>query len=202
MAAIAFNRLIGPVPLQVIISEDHNSSIEVTKNPIETGAEVNDHAYIRPKKLVLEIADNNMVATWQALKQLQESRQPFSIVSGLDIYNDMLIEELNAKRDKEYSTTLNGTVTLRQVIIVDTTYATSDDGDSTAKSGNPGGKKSSQAAKPSSSRSTDATTSDRAAGQVQRGDNQVTPTSNTSYLKNLLSGSSSSVTGPVSAAGG
>ena len=59
MTVIAFSRAIGPVPINCILSEKHTSEVEITGNPIETGAEVNDHAYVKPKKVILEVADRN-----------------------------------------------------------------------------------------------------------------------------------------------
>ena len=51
MTIIAFSKTIGPVPIDCILSEDHSSEVDITSNPIETGSEVNDHAFIRPKQV-------------------------------------------------------------------------------------------------------------------------------------------------------
>lgn len=188
MSAIAFNRLIGPVPLDVVVSEGHQSSIGITSNPIETGAKVNDHAYIEPNKLTLDVADGNAVATWQALKALQRSRVPFTIVTGFDVYTNMLIKELNADRDKVFSSTLRSRIELQEVIIVDTAYTTADGDDLSNKQKQPGQSKNTSGAK-----AKDATTKDRVSGTVGRGDNPTTtaPTDNTPVgqsNKSILSG--------------
>lgn len=170
MTIIAFSRVIGPVPINCIISEQHASGIEITGNPIETGAEVNDHAYVKPKELTLEIGDNNAAETFNALVRFQESRVPFNIVSGFTVYEDMLIENIDATRDATFSRVLNATISLRQVIIVSTASTQSEPGSEPTKGekGQQGGKKSKSAATPKAE-----TTKipDRAAQTVTTGDN-------------------------------
>lgn len=44
-------RSIGGVQLDATVSERHTSEIRLTSNPVEIGADINDHAIIEPKKL-------------------------------------------------------------------------------------------------------------------------------------------------------
>lgn len=169
MTIIAFSRAIGPVPINCILSERHQSDIEITGNPIETGAEVNDHAYIKPKQVVLEVADRNAALVFNVLTRFQESRVPFYLVTGLTIYKDMLIKSIDATRDKDMSSILRATITCQQVIIVSTGSAPAEGG--AQPSGSPGGENSRGAARPSAESATDPVTSDRAASVVQTGDN-------------------------------
>lgn len=187
MSVIAFSRAIGPIPINCILSEDHTSEIEITGNPIETGAEVNDHAYIKPNQVVLEIADRNAAAMYNTLKRFQESRVPFYLVTGLSVYEDMLIASIDATRDKTNSTILRATVVCRQVIIV-STGSTTGDGENQS-SGKPGGKKSTKASKPTSQSATNSVTADKAASTVQTGDNPtstVAPAKTQSILKRMF----------------
>lgn len=172
MTVIAFSRAIGPIPINCILSEKHTSEVEITSNPIETGAEVNDHAYIKPKQVVLEIADRNAALMYNQLVRFQESRVPFYLVTGLTVYPDMLIQAIDATRDKDHSTILKATVTCRQVIIVSTGSAPGEG--SETPSGNPGGKNSKGAARPTQHSANNSTTADRAASTVQAGDNPTT----------------------------
>ena len=172
MTIIAFSRTIGPIPINCVLSEQHTAEVEITGNPIETGAEVNDHAYIKPKQVVLEIADRNAALVYNALVRFQESRVPFYLVTGLSVYNDMLIQAIDATRDKTNSTILRATVTCKQVIIVSTGSAPSEGG--SQPSGSPGGANSRGAARPSAERASNPTTATRAASTVQAGDNPTT----------------------------
>lgn len=194
MSIIAFSSAIGPVALQCILSEDHSSSIEITGNPIETGAEVNDHAYVRPKEVTLEIADGNAAAVHSALVAFQESRVPFVLVTGLRLYEDMLVQNINVFRDKDNFRILQGTIDLKQVIIVDTATAEGSETSSTnsngsAKKAKSGGDKSRSAVTPSKSSANNSTTADRTSGTVTRGDTPaktVAPSRNQSIAKSVF----------------
>ena len=190
MTIIAFSSSIGPVSINCILSEKHTSEIEITENPIETGAKISDHAYIKPKKVALEIADQNATATYNALIAFQESRVPFYLVTGLKVYSNMLVKAINPERDKIYSNVLRATVDLQEVLIVDTATASVDVGGVGETSpGQPGGKKSLRAAPPSKTRAGGTITKDRATGTVQRGDARVKtvpPSKNESILFKIL----------------
>jgi hypothetical protein len=127
MSFVALSRFIGPVPLDVVMRETHESDLAITTNPVEFGADVADHAYLEPKRLVLEaIAGSrggnaaSIAAAFQALTRLQETRMPFDIVTGVTLYRNMLIERLTVTRDSFFSRVLLFTAELREVIIVDT----------------------------------------------------------------------------------
>lgn len=185
MTVIAFSRLIGPVPINCVLSEKHVSALEITSNPIETGAEANDHAYIKPKEVTLEIADQNAALIYNLLVQFQETRVPFYLITGLTVYQDMLIQSIDATRDKTHSRILKATVNLKQVIIVSTASAAREGG---AKStGKPGGKNSRAASTPKAETLKPGITADRGAPTVQRGDNPTT-TVNQVKSQSLLKG--------------
>lgn len=194
MTAIFFSSLIGPIPVSVVMRENHMSSLGITENPIETGASVTDHAYVNPKSLTLEFADGNAAATYNALVRFQESRVPFVVVSGLFIYTNMLIKSLSATRDAATSRILDGRAELQEIIIVSTSYTSSEGSANDAQSqGAPGGAGSTQSARPTSERAGDAVTADRAAGTTMRGDSgTVTPPANenTSILAGMFGGGS------------
>lgn len=118
MSIILYSPQIGPVSLDVILKEEHSSSLGITEIPIETGAKVTDHCYIEPKKLGLEFADANAALTYQALVRFQETRTPFAILSGLFRYSSMLVKDLKAERDQSTSQILKGTATIQEVILV------------------------------------------------------------------------------------
>jgi len=178
MSAILFSEGIGPVPVEVILSEGHKSTLGITEIPIETGAKITDHAYVEPKKLTLDFADGNAAQTWNALVQFQESRVPFVIVSGLAVYKNMLIKELSANRDQQTCAILAGRCELQEVIIVSTAYTPSESGD---------GKKGSNGAKtPTKETAGDNTTKDRATGTNARGDQGSSKTTPPAENKSIL----------------
>jgi hypothetical protein len=124
---IALSKFLGPIPLDVVVREVHESDLFITSNPVEFGANVSDHAIIEPKRLVMDAVAGSRPGTpgsvagaFQAITRLQESRQPFSIVTALTVYRNMLIERLSVDRDKTFGRVLFFRAELREVIIVDT----------------------------------------------------------------------------------
>lgn len=137
--AVAISRAIGPVPVDVVMREKIESDLEITLNPVEFGADITDHAYVQPKKIILEARIGSLppVAAWKSLVALQETRLPFTLVSGLDIHRNMLIKNLTAERDKDSSRILSFTAELWEVIIVSSAYVDmSSDNASTGQAGN------------------------------------------------------------------
>lgn len=188
---VAFSTAIGPVPIDCVLTEKHTTELDITEIPIETGAKVTDHAVVMPKKLSLDVANDGAAATFNALVRFQESRVPFSIVSGLKVYSNMLVKRIDADRDASFSRVLRARVDLQEIIIVSTAYAADPAGETGAGSSNrgqPGGRKSTRAAPPSAERSTTAATANRASGTVQRGDAGVStaPAADQSYLSSFF----------------
>lgn len=190
MSVIAMSRAIGPVPISCVLTEKHDSQIEISEIPIETGARITDHAYVMPKKVTLDIADGNATATFSALVRFQESRVPFTLVTGLTVYRNMLIKSIEADRDAAHAKILAAKVEVQEAIIVSTARAASTDGGS--KGGQPGGTKSTKAATPTKGGAGDAATANRVSGTVTKGDAsavQATP-KDMSIAKSLLGGGS------------
>lgn len=137
MSCVAFPRFLGPIPIDVVLTEDHLSGLKITENPIEFGADVADHAYIEPKRLRLHCAigatsrvggiihgfpSTRVQAAWEAVMALQETKEPFDILTGLTLYRDMLIENASVFRDVHNAGILDFDVSLKQVIIAESAY--------------------------------------------------------------------------------
>lgn len=52
-------RYIGPFFAQVTLEEQHQDELEITDHPVETGARITDHAYMRPSELTIHCAWSN-----------------------------------------------------------------------------------------------------------------------------------------------
>lgn len=183
---IAFSTSIGPVPLDCVISEKPTSELDITEIAVETGARITDHAVVLPKKVGLDVASGNAAATFAALVAFQESRVPFTLVTGLKVFTNMLVKGIYPERDAAYSSVFKGRVELQEVILVGTAYAADPGGDNSER-GQAGGKKSTRSAPVTSERAKGATSVDRASQTIQRGDAGVTTAlpSDQSYLSSL-----------------
>lgn len=52
-------RNLGPFEAQVWLEEVHTDELEITDHPLETGARVTDHAYMRPSEVVMKCGWSN-----------------------------------------------------------------------------------------------------------------------------------------------
>ena len=122
MSCILVSRSIGGIFVDVVISEEHKATMEIATHPVESGAKISDHAWRMPYSVTLEsvIGSDRAVSSYQALLALQEKAEPFSLITGLKIYGNMLIKDLTAERNKEHSRVLKFTAEMEEVIIVST----------------------------------------------------------------------------------
>lgn len=170
MAIFAFSTVIGPVPIEVVVTEKHNSTIAITELPVENGARITDHAFLVPKKLTLDCATSNAAASYNALVLFQESRVPFTIVTGLFIYENMLVKSIDAERDREFSQVLRFTAELQEIIIVSTAYTADPNGTAPDSGADAAANRKNTGDPVNANSATDSATADRAAGTVTRGD--------------------------------
>lgn len=129
------------VELDVIISEGVSTSSTITQNPVEQGADVSDHIIINPLSFAMSgiVSDTPVkflgglssglsllsgetpsVKAWDKLLQLQASREPFTLVTNLKEYDNVVIETLSTTQDKDTSKMLNFSATMKEIILVGT----------------------------------------------------------------------------------
>lgn len=56
-------RAIGPFTAQVTIREQHTDELEITEQPVDMGASITDHSYIKPAEVVIECGWSNSPRT-------------------------------------------------------------------------------------------------------------------------------------------
>jgi len=128
----------------VIISEKHQDTLEITEHPVEIGAEIADHAWKRPAELTMEVGfsgggslldfwDTSNVGlsmglspeeTYQKILDLQSSRQPFDVITGKRQYSNMLIRAIEVTTDKASENVLMAVLTLRELNMTQTETVT------------------------------------------------------------------------------
>lgn len=121
-----------------VIREGHESELLICENPIEGGSPVHDHAVILPKRLELEavVSDNPLpsggatvfgsiggrrsVTAYEMMVNLQESREVFTVLTGLRRYPNMMLKRLSADQDAVTAEVLSFRASLQEVRIVST----------------------------------------------------------------------------------
>lgn len=133
-------RSIGDLVFDATFVEDHNSDLEVTDNPIETGSLVSDHAFMKPLRLSITAGvssvllpsgnpdfgtgDERPTTAYELLSELQREREPFDVQTGLRIYENMICTNFSASQNKDSAGVFYFTAQLREVLIVSTENVT------------------------------------------------------------------------------
>lgn len=145
---IRIKRSIGGIQLDGVINETHNKSVRITKNPVESGVSVADHAVLNPTELSMKaIVTDSPLGTaaftqivdsvtglfgssttanstrsqqaYSAIVALMENREPISVTTRLAIYDDVLISSVFVDQDKSTSQAIHMDIKLEQVIITE-----------------------------------------------------------------------------------
>lgn len=121
--AIRAGRRIAEIEVQVTIEENANDVLTITKQPVQTGASITDHAYKEPTILTMQISFRanpfkSLSKIYSELLTLQNNRVPFNVVTPKRIYKQMLINSLSQTTDKFTENCLMIRVTFQEVIIV------------------------------------------------------------------------------------
>jgi hypothetical protein len=128
-------RNIGGFIADVTVEEIHTDLLEVTDNPVEQGADVTDHAFVKQPNLLIRAGwsnsslqaggDPNYVTdTYQQFQDLQAGRQPFDIITGKRSYSNMLILRLQVRTDETTEDALMMECECRQINLVNTQTVT------------------------------------------------------------------------------
>lgn len=116
-----------------VLRAEHEQEIKKTQHPVQTGANIADHAFIMPAQLVLEIGMSDSmdsyqsgmwsgnasksVSAFQELKKLAAARVPLTITTRLQTYTNMLIESIHAPDTNQTRYGLRATVTFGELYV-------------------------------------------------------------------------------------
>lgn len=124
------SRKIGDISLQVVVNEQTTDTLTVTRQPVQQGASITDHAYMEPTAFSHSIYFNSGATTlgisagksldqiYRELLNLQSSAIPFDIVTPKRIYHNMLMTTLTQTTDKLTENCLSIHASYQQIIIV------------------------------------------------------------------------------------
>jgi hypothetical protein len=134
---------LGGIAIQATIEEVLTDTMEVTQHPVQKGALISDHTYMRLPEVVIRCGWSNSQPTsigasisaaaafaggqlsvhdyvsgiYSQLLQLQQNQTVFSIITTARQYTSMVLTSLVVNRDFRTSQALMVTATCRQVLI-------------------------------------------------------------------------------------
>lgn len=129
--------MINDIEVDVILNESTVDNLTITKQPVQQGASITDHAFKEPTSLSMSIHQSNtnifsalsssstgLSKIYQQFLTLQSSLAPFTVTTPKRIYKSMLISSLAVTTDKQTENILAINLTLQQIIIVNVTTTT------------------------------------------------------------------------------
>jgi hypothetical protein len=122
------SRQIGTLVPDIVIREVNRDEMVITDHPVERGAAISDHAFLRPFEVEMQIAWSDSTGgyvgyardAYEELQQLMQQREPFDVATGKRRYRNMLISGLTCQTDEKTEDISLISVRLREVNIVST----------------------------------------------------------------------------------
>lgn len=128
---------IGGLVFDAILKTDHTSKITATSHPVESGANISDHAYVEPAEISIEVgvsdcetgngtfgSGSRSLNAFKALLKLQTSRQLITVVTRFKTYTNMLITSVSVPDDYTTMNSFKANLMLREIRIVSTSRVT------------------------------------------------------------------------------
>lgn len=122
------------VEIDAMVQEDHQSSATLSDYPIESGSSVSDHVVVKPDVLNLNcvvgsspiyigsgmLSTNRIMDSYILLWAMLTTKSEVTIVTGIRVYQHMVIEDLKVTRTKDNGQALEFTLQAKQARIVKT----------------------------------------------------------------------------------
>lgn len=126
-------KTIGGVPIDAMVRELHRRSSSVTRNPVEDGADIMDHIHNDPDGLNIEGLIGAPISlinisrgsaqyikdVYETFKRLRLNKTPITVVTGIEVYENMAIEEFNVPRSAKNGLSLEFSMSLVKLNIVE-----------------------------------------------------------------------------------
>lgn len=138
---------IGGIEIPATLEEIYTDTLQATEHPVELGASITDHAFVRPREVVIRCgwtnstlkaflsavsalfsgsmsASDYVSSVYSKLLALQESRKLLDVTTSKRQYSNMQIIGLQVTTDQRTGNVLMVQATCRQMIIVETQATT------------------------------------------------------------------------------
>jgi hypothetical protein len=96
---------ISTLQVDVTLSESHELPSTVTEKPVEDGSNINDNVILNNTKVSISgvLTDDRLGTSqaekWRALQDIRRSREPFTVVTSLGAYENMIFTSIGASRE-------------------------------------------------------------------------------------------------------
>ncbi|WP_303229410.1 phage baseplate protein [uncultured Dialister sp.] len=124
---------VGGLFFDAVLNVSTTHSAVITSHPVQTGANISDHMYLEPVQISMEIgmsdamdsmvqgqwmgAYTKSVSAYRKLCELQAARIPFTVMTRLNAYKNMVIKSISVPDDYTTQYALKATIELQQLLI-------------------------------------------------------------------------------------
>jgi hypothetical protein len=115
-------RQIGPLFATITATEVITDELEITQHPVQNGAAVTDHSYLKPATVQISVMFDAtlqpLTTTYAQLLKLQSDRIPINVITGKRAFDNMLIKSLAVTTDAQTENSLAVDLDLQQILMV------------------------------------------------------------------------------------
>ncbi len=122
------------IEMDASLNEDHRFDTIVTRNPVENGSLYTDHVVLLP--VILELScrvsdaslsyftpaisgkEGRSSQAYYKLVELQRDKEPFNVITGINTYENMLIESISVPRNAQDGYSLRFNMVLTEIPII------------------------------------------------------------------------------------
>lgn len=167
---------IGSVFFDAVFSTTHEANVTITTQPVQSGANIADHAYLEPDSVTMEIGmsdasegagANHSVNAYAMLRAVMEAREPISLYTRLKSYTNMIVVSISATDDYTTANALKASVMLQKILIVNVATVTVQQTVTSSKSETKGSSSSSSAKSSTKATAASTTTTKKTSGLAQ-----------------------------------
>ena len=117
--------------VDLYFDEKHEVTVSKTRQPLESGATLTDHAVRIPNKLTLQGITSDLIGsgreraadTWARIRAMADARTQFDIITPIGVYTDMMLINADTTRNKSTGGGLLFKLEFEEVLIVALTTA-------------------------------------------------------------------------------
>jgi len=122
---------IGTVKIDAVLNEVHQFDADITENPVEDGTIFSDNVILQPIRLEMtcRITDASPSLlqlrpagtaddAFKALVALQRSRETFDVITGINVYKNMMLQSLSIPRESSDGRSIRFNAVLKEILIV------------------------------------------------------------------------------------
>jgi hypothetical protein len=121
------NNSLNIVTFDTMMSEEHKYTSRITSYPVESGTVISDHILNLPDTIVLTglISDtplnifatfNRSVSAFNALVNIHQTREVVQVITGLKVYDNMALVNLDVPRTIKTGQTLSFTIEFQKIV--------------------------------------------------------------------------------------